>query len=221
MRTPSDLTAALVRARERRRAATTTSLSLISLTLIASAAAVFVHVVQPSMAITCAVIAAAGGAGAFVAARLFALRHDDLCDDILVAELHRHAREPAVLARAAKLVSARQRAQLAATLERFISAAHHHEPLAVPLSRAAVRDHTPQLRALTEVLRTDRHPVTPAGMVLVRRLITDGSASPLYHAPAGRSRDLERTLAAIHSRLSATPPEHSGAWHRSAHRVGR
>jgi len=203
MRTPSELTTDLCRARERRQAAVTTSLSLISLTLIASAAAAFVHVVQPSLAVTCAVLAAAGGAGAFVASRLFGMRHDDLCDDILVFELDRHVSEPAVRARAAKLVSIPQRIQLAATLERFITAANKHEPLAVPLSRNAVRDLTPELQALTVVLRTDRHPVTPAGMVLVRRLITEGAESPLYHPVTGRPRDLERALRVIQSRLPA------------------
>lgn len=206
MRTPSELSTALSRTRERRRAAATTSLSLIALTLIAAAAAGFVRAVQPSLAITCAVIAAAGGAGAFVASRLFGMRHDDLCDDILVSGLERHVPEPAVRERAAKLVSGRQRAQLATTLERFIAAANHRQPLAVPLSRRAVRDLTPQLRALTEVLRTDRRPVTPAGMVLVRRLITEGAESPLYHAASGTPRDLERALRVIHSRLPAVEP---------------
>src|SRR5579871_4995223 len=143
MRTPSELTTDLCRARERRQAAVTTSLSLISLTLIASGAASFVHVVQPSLAVTCAVLAAAGGAGAFVASRLFGLRHDDLCADILVFALDRHVSERAGSARAAKLVTIPPRMQCAATLERVITAANRRERLWAEISLSAVRELTP------------------------------------------------------------------------------
>lgn len=200
LHTPSEFTGALRALRERRRSALTTTLAL--LVLAAVAFATVAGGLDPRLTVACGVLATLGGAGAFVHSRLIALRRDDLCDDILVSSMDRHVAEPDVAARASRLVSARERGHLATTLERFVDAAHMGLPLAVPLSRRAVRDVTPQLRALTEALRSDREPVTAAGMVLVRRLITDGAGSPLYHSN-GEPRRLEQALVVIETRLTA------------------
>lgn len=198
--TPSEFTGALRVLRDRHRSALTTTLAL--LVLAAVAFATVARGPDARLAISCGVLATAGCAGAFVHSRLIALRRDDLCDDILVSSMERQVAEPDVAARASRLVSVRERSHLATTLERFVDAAHTGLPLAVPLSRRAVRDLTPQLRALTEALRRDREPVTAAGMVLVRRLITDGAESPLYHSN-DEPRRLERALVVIETRLTA------------------
>jgi hypothetical protein len=58
----------------------------------------------------------------------------------------------------------------------------------------------PKVHELTARLREPGAEVRPSGMVLVRRLVTDGSESPIF-APVGQPRDLERALDRIHAEL--------------------
>ena len=58
----------------------------------------------------------------------------------------------------------------------------------------------PQVRELTARLREPSTEVQASGMVLVRRLVTDGAESPIF-APVGQPRDLQRALDRIHAEL--------------------
>ena len=64
-------------------------------------------------------------------------------------------------------------------------------PSAVPLNRAGARPQVELLRTLAARLRAPE-PVTPRGVLLVEKLLTDGLASPLYNRD--RTADLEPTL---------------------------
>jgi hypothetical protein len=196
--TPSDFTRALASVNERLQTVRTAAVSMLILALLAMAGAYGVSSIQPQMARTVAALAVAGSVGAIAAARVLSWRRDDLYDDILLAGF-RHVGGPAVARRAADLVSASRRLQLAATLEQFVRAAAENHPTAVPLHRPALRKLGPRVLELADVLRAD-HPVQPSGMVLVRRLVTDGAESPLFHAVTGQ-RDLERALDRIHAEL--------------------
>ncbi len=199
--TPSDFTRALTRVNERLQACKTAAASMFALALLALAGAHAVAAVQPRLAKTVAVLAVAGSAGAIGAVRVLTWRRDDICDDILLSGF-RHVGGAAVARRASDLVSATRRCQLASTLERFVDAAVKNRPTAVPLHRRAVAELGPRVLELASLLRADG-PVEPAGMVLVRRLVTDGAHSPLFHAVTG-VRDLERSLDVI---LAALLPE--------------
>jgi hypothetical protein len=89
---------------------------------------------------------------------------------------------------------------LAETLERFVEVASTNHPCSVPLHRPALREMAPKVHELTARLREPQAKVEPSGMVLVRRLVTDGSESPIF-APVGPPRDLERALDRIHAEL--------------------
>ena len=96
----------------------------------------------------------------------------------------RHVGGPDVGRRAAELVHIRRRRQLADTLERFVEVAATNHPCSVPLHRPALREMAPQVRELTARLREPSTEVQASGMVLVRRLVTDGAVSPIF-APVG------------------------------------
>ena len=70
----------------------------------------------------------------------------------------------------------------------------------MPLHRPALREMAPQVRELTARLREPSTEVQASGMVLVRRLVTDGAESPIF-APVGQPRDLQRALDRIHAEL--------------------
>jgi hypothetical protein len=82
--------------------------------------------------------------------------------------------------RARDLTSAVQRRRLAHTL-RLIDQSSDERPLGRrrPLDLTAARHHRQAVRTLTARLESVDEPVTPAGMLRVRALLTDG-ASPLY-----------------------------------------
>ena len=189
--TPSDFTRALTRVNERLQSVRTAATSMLLLALLALAGAYAVAAIQPRLAKTVAALAVAGSVGAIAAARILSWRRDELYDDILLAGF-RHVGGPDVARRAADLVSRSRRCQLATTLERFVEAALENRRTAVPLERSAVCEMSPRVLELASLLREER-PVEPAGMVLVRRLVTDGAESPLFHAVTG-VRDLERAL---------------------------
>jgi hypothetical protein len=140
-----------------------------------------------------------GGLGAIVVGRVLRLHRTELLDDILLSGF-RHVGGPDVGRRAAELVTLHRRRQLAETLERFVEVAATNDPCSVPLHRPALREMAPKVLELTHRLREADTRVQPSGMVLVRRLVTDGCQSPIF-APVGPPRDLERALDRIHAEL--------------------
>lgn len=88
---------------------------------------------------------------------------------------------PELTLRAFQLTRASARAALAASLEDAVSSAavrSRRSPTAAPLARSAIAAAGPELRALAQTLR-DEPVVAARGVVLARRLLTDG-AGPLY-----------------------------------------
>jgi hypothetical protein len=197
--TPAEFIHALSIVNERLKAARTVAISLICFAVVALAGTYGVRAIQPGMAKTMAAIALAGGVGAVVTGRILRLHRTDILDDILLSGF-RHVGGPDVARRAAELVTLRRRRQLADTLERFVEVASTNHPCSVPLHRPALRAMAPRVHELTARLREPEVTVEPRGMVLVRRLVTDGAESPIF-APVGPPRDLERALDRIHAEL--------------------
>jgi hypothetical protein len=105
---------------------------------------------------------------------------------------------PRLAWRTAELVADENRIDLARSLTDVVHAADERLlPAASPIARAAVRACRPQLLAIAARLFDVSKPVSPRGVLLVERLLTDGSG-PLY----GRG-DPERLLAAATSVLAA------------------
>lgn len=97
---------------------------------------------------------------------------------------------PRLAWRAAELVANDNRVDLARSLTDVVHAADERLlPAAAPIARAAVRECRPQLLAIAARLFDVSKPVPARGVLLVERLLTDGSG-PLY----GRG-DAERLLA--------------------------
>jgi hypothetical protein len=104
---------------------------------------------------------------------------------------------PRLAWRAAELVADENRIDLARSLTDVVHAADERLlPAASPIARAAVRACRPQLLAIAARLFEVSKPVPPRGVVLVERLLTDGSG-PLY----GRG-DAERLLKATTNLLA-------------------
>ena len=196
---PADFIHALAIVNERLKTARTVAISLLCFAAVALAGTYGVRAIQPGMAKTMAGIALIGGLGAIVAGRLLNLHRVEILDDILLSGF-RHVGGPDVGRRAAELVHIRRRRQLADTLERFVEVAATNHPCSVPLHRPALREMAPQVRELTARLREPSTEVQASGMVLVRRLVTDGAESPIF-APVGEPRDLQRALDRIHAEL--------------------
>jgi hypothetical protein len=196
---PADFMNALSIVNERLRTARTVAISLLCFAGLALSGAYGVRAIEPGMAKTMAAIAVIGGLGAIAADRLLNLHRTEILDDILVSGF-RHVGGPDVGRRAAELVHIRRRRQLADTLERFVEVAATSNPCAVPLHRPALREMAPKVLELTARLREPSTEVRASGMVLVRRLVTDGAVSPIF-APVGPHRDLERALDRIHAEL--------------------
>ena len=98
---------------------------------------------------------------------------------------------PRLAWRAAELVADDHRTDLARSLTDVVHAADERLlPAASPIARAAVRACRPQLLAIAARLFEVSKPVPPRGVILVERLLTNGSG-PLY----GRG-DPERLLVA-------------------------
>jgi hypothetical protein len=197
--TPAEFIHALSVVNERMKTARTVATSLLAFAVLALAGAYLVRAIQPGMGKTMAAIAVIGGLGAIAAGRIINLHRTDILDDILLSGF-RHVGGPDVGRRAAELVTLHRRRQLAETLERFVEVAATNDPCSVPLHRPALREMAPKVLELTHRLREADTRVQPSGMVLVRRLVTDGCQSPIF-APVGPPRDLERALDRIHAEL--------------------
>lgn len=193
--TPSELTASVARVNDRIRSVLTAASSLLVLAALALAGGYGVHRIQPGMAKAIAVLALIGVLGLAIASRLFSWQRDEIYDDIVLAGF-RHVHPAAVARRARELVSIGHRRRFANTLDRFVQAAVERQPTPVPLHRSALIELGPQVHVISTILRRDELELDPAGMVLLRRLVTDGTTSPLFH-PAVESRELERELERI------------------------
>ena len=98
---------------------------------------------------------------------------------------------PRLAWRATELGADENRIDLARSLTDVVHAADERLlPAASPIARAAVRECRPQLLAIAARLFEVAKPVSPRGILLVERLLTNG-AGPLY----GRG-DAERLLVA-------------------------
>ncbi len=199
---PSELTHALTVTTERLKTAYTVAASLITFAVIAIAAAVALRGVPP-LARASAVLAVVGGLGAVAASRVIQWRRSEIYDEIVLSGF-RHVGGPAATRHAADLVSPGRRRMLARSLERLLECAVRRQAAAVPLNRVALRELEPHIRGLCVRLRAVDIAVEPAGMVLLRRLLTDGATSPLYRAQAP-ARDLERAIECIHNHLGPMP----------------
>jgi hypothetical protein len=97
---------------------------------------------------------------------------------------------PATALRARQLSDLRSRQRLARSLRGIVAHADRVEgrPLfsAVVIDRAAVRADREAILGLAERLEAE-NPVNPRGIVLARRLLTDGIDSPLYNRRCGRT----------------------------------
>lgn len=111
--------------------------------------------------------------------------------------------------RAAELSSAKHRLMLAKTLRKVERSAGERAigPTNI-LDLAAVREHRRALRSLVTLVEDEREPVTAAGMLRVRDLITQAS-SPLYGTTRGVRLDAE--IAAVIERLQPWPTELAAA----------
>jgi hypothetical protein len=198
--TPSEFARMLAEVNGRLRSAWTATSSLLLLTGFALAATYGVHALQPGLGKTMAVLALGGILGLIVTVKVLRWQRDEIYDDIVLSGF-RHVEPQAVSQRAAALVDRTRRRQLAHTLDSFVLAARTRQATAVPLHRGALRACEPKVREISTLLRAEAVQLDPAGMVLLRRLITDGARSPLYHVGA-QPRELERALERIRCELA-------------------
>ncbi|HEY6963398.1 MAG TPA: hypothetical protein VI408_16055 [Gaiellaceae bacterium] len=106
---------------------------------------------------------------------------------------------PRLAWRTAELVADENRVALARSLTDVVHAADERLlPTATPIARGAVRDVRPQLLEVASLLYDMSRPVTPRGVLMVERLLTDGTG-PLYgETTTERLRAaVERALAAL------------------------
>jgi hypothetical protein len=114
-------------------------------------------------------------------------------DQLLRSGLEPAARSPLLSWRAQELTSRRNRLTLARSFDGVVRELDGRTfPSAVPLNRAGARPHVELVRRLADRLRAVDRRVTPQGMLLVERLLTDGYGSPLYARE--RASDLPATL---------------------------
>jgi hypothetical protein len=200
---PSELNTALSVIDERLKTAYTVAASLLCFAVVAFVGIFAVRSITPGLAATASAISVIGSAGAIVASRVCIWRKEELFDEIVLAG-YRHVGGDAVNSYAERLVSADRRRMLAGTLERFLEISLCNQLTAVPLDRQTVRDLEPHIRGLCARVRAVDADVHAAGMVLLRRLITDGSSSPLFRV-GGHGPELERAIANIHAHLGPAP----------------
>jgi hypothetical protein len=204
---PSELTHSLSVIDERLKTAYTVASSLLVFAVAAFVAVFAVRNITPNLAAVASAISVVGAAGAIAASRVYVWRREELYDEIVLSG-YRHVGGDAVNRHAEALVSADRRLMLARTLERFLDISLRNQLTAVPLDRPTVRELEPHIRGLCSRVRAVDVDVHAAGMVLLRRLITDGVSSPLFRASTevlGDSSELERAIASIHAHLGPAP----------------
>jgi hypothetical protein len=88
---------------------------------------------------------------------------------------------PKLAWRVRELTAPRERRTLALTLRRIVETLDAPRTIGgLPVNRATVWPNRQAVVALADRLAATERPVHPAGVVLVRELITDGMHSPLY-----------------------------------------
>jgi hypothetical protein len=204
---PSELNTALSALDERLKTAYTVAGSLLVFAVAAFVAVFVMQNITPNLAATASVLSLVGAAGALAASRVCAWRREELFDEIVLSG-YRHVGGDAVNRHAEALVSADRRLMLARTLERFLEISLRNHVTAVPLDRPTMRELEPHIRGLCARVRAVDVDVHAAGMVLLRRLITDGVTSPLFRASTevlGETAELERAIENIHAHLGPAP----------------
>jgi hypothetical protein len=199
---PSDFRNALSIVDERLRTAYTVAASLMVYACLALVFVFVVHGITPLIG-TSSALAVLGGLGAVAAGRMLQWRRGEIYDEIVLSG-YRHIGGSAIARHTADLISPGRRRMLADTMERLLELAVRRQVAAVPLNRGAMRELEPSIRGLCARLRAVEIAVDPAGMVLLRRLLTDGATSPLFKA-YGPLRELERTIERIHALLGPMP----------------
>jgi hypothetical protein len=111
-----------------------------------------------------------------------------------------------MLVRRGRLLNRRYRSRVADALRRMIAAARHgelnHFRAQIPLMAGEVLDNAPVILTLADELEHE-DPVSPRGVILADRLITDGG-SPVYPPTPNRPREdsvesaVRRARAALH-----------------------
>ena len=103
--------------------------------------------------------------------------------------------DPVVIVRRARLIGRRYRSAVASSLRKLVGAARHPElnrfRAQLQLRAKPVIDSGPLILALADELESDET-VSPRGVILAERLITDGD-SPVY-APVALSKPLDETV---------------------------
>jgi hypothetical protein len=199
---PSEFRNALAIVDERLRTAHTVAASLMGYACFALVLVFVVHGITPLMG-TSSVLAVLGGLGAVAAARMLQWKRTEIYDEIVLSG-YRHVGGSAIDRHTADLISPGRRRMLADSMERLLEFAVRRQVAAVPLNRSAMRELEPNIRGLCARLRAVDVDVDPAGMVLLRRLLTDGATSPLFKAH-GPLRELERALERIPALLGPMP----------------
>jgi hypothetical protein len=200
---PSEFTQSLSVLDDHIKTAATAAASLLGFAVAVLVAAFAAHLVNPGLAATSAALAVAGGLAAFAASRMLGWRRTDLYDEIVLAG-YRHVSRDAVAGHVERLLAPERRRRFADTLEQYLEIALRGDLSAVPLARTALRDVETHVRGLSARLRASHLAVDPAGMVLVRRLLTDGATSPLF-ATRSNGDDLAQAIESIHSQLGPMP----------------
>src|SRR6516165_4086255 len=196
---PSELHALVVRTNDRIRSAVTGASSLVLLAIGTAIAGYGLHRIDAPLAEPLTTFAAFGVVIMIVAFVFLRWRREEIYDDIVLHGF-RHVHPQQVARRATQLVSRGKRTEMADTLDRFVEAAVANRRTPVPVHRGALKECHPQVRQLTQILRSEEVELEPAGMVLLNRFITDGSASPLFRTSAP-PKEMERELDRIRRTL--------------------
>jgi len=144
---------------------------------------------------------------AAVSAALFALVHAARAIRALIARRRRaddwlrtatgRVIPPAYEWRAAQLVSQHERCVLARSLRRILAMARERPRTSYPPLLIAVRHRRASLEVLAQTLEEDSEPVTPAGMLRVTALVTDGSGPLWGSSDEALEAEIEKTLSLL------------------------
>jgi len=105
---------------------------------------------------------------------------------------------PVYRRRADELCSAKERRTIARTLRAIVAAANTSCAIAGTINRTTVRRHAAAINKLAARLQDTTRPVTPAGMLLATRLITDPWSALISDPQSQQLADtIERTIAVL------------------------
>jgi hypothetical protein len=167
-------------------------------------------IVSPATGLVIGAALALAGAARIASIRAEERRHELAADDLLVAT-NATGVPPRLAWRAAELVAPRERRRLARSLSRGLAELKGRPAsAAIPFNRRAMGQNADLIRRLADLLADLTQPVRAGGVVLVRRLVTDGS-SPLYVRERG-----DELKPALLASLAALAPAESIRAHRAA-----